>query len=142
MHDVDIRAGDAIRGTAPGAADNYFGPISNEHWLNMPQDVDLDQSGPQGAVARSGGWHVGFTGLGNQDDMLVMVTGDPDKDGLLCKYADDGSIDLSPGDLGTLEPGWTSISIYRPAIGWTTGPDGLPIRLQGLSGAIYEAELK
>lgn len=142
VHDVDLRAGDAIRGTAPGAADNYFGPIDNEHWLNMPQDVDLDQSGPQGAVARSGGWHVGFTGLGNQDDMLVMVTGDPDKEGLLCKYADDGSIDISPGDLGTLDPGWTSISIYRPEIGWTTGPDGLPIRLQGLSGAIYEAELK
>ncbi len=142
VHDVDIRSGDAIRGTAPGSADNYFGPIQNELWLTMPAELDADKTGPQGAVSRSNGWSLGFSAQGNQDDMLVMVTSDPNANGLLCKYADDGSIDISAGDLGNLTPGWASFSVYRPEIGWTTGPDGLPIRVQGLSGAIFEAELK
>ena len=142
VHDVDLRAGDAIIGTAPGAADNYFGPIENEHLLNMPADVDIDKSGPQHNMSRTSGWNVNFTGQGNQDHMLVMVTGDPEKNGLLCKYADDGNINIGASDLTNMEPGWASISIYRPEIGWTTGPDGLPIRVQGLSGSIIEAELK
>jgi hypothetical protein len=141
VHDVDLRAGDSIRGTAPGAADNYFGPIDNEQWLTLPADVDISVSGPQ-VVSRASGWNVNFTGQGNQDNMLVMVTGDPDNEGLLCKYADDGSINIGAADLTSIEPGWASVSIYRPEVGWTTGPDGLPIRIQGLSGAIVEAELK
>jgi hypothetical protein len=142
-NDVDLRAGDVIRGQAPGSSNDYFGPIVNEEWMVIPEDVVLTNiAGPQGAISRSGGMDVRFEGQNNPDSMVVLVTSDPDEDGLLCKYADDGSIDLTAGDLGNLSPGWTSVSVYRPDFEWTTGPDGLPIRLQAFSGAVIEAELR
>ncbi|HJN76637.1 MAG TPA: carboxypeptidase-like regulatory domain-containing protein [Myxococcota bacterium] len=148
QNDVDLRGGDAIRGNAPGSADAYFGAIENEEWVTIPEEVTLTNiEGPQGNVARSGGLNIRFDGKNNEDDMMVFITpeqpeGDAIEQGLLCRESDDGSIDISGGDLGNVAPGWASVSIYRPEFTWTVGPDGLPIRVQAVSGAVVEANLR
>ncbi|MCP4806601.1 MAG: hypothetical protein GY913_29425 [Proteobacteria bacterium] len=145
---IDLQGGDTIRGNAPGSSDAYFGAIENEEWVVIPEEVVLtNMSGPQGTIARSGGLTVQFDGQGNDDDMMVFVTpqqpeGDAIEQGLLCREADDGSLDISGSDLGNITPGWASVSVYRPEFAWTTGPDGLPIRVQAVSGAVIEADLK
>lgn len=147
-NEIDLRGGDAIRGNAPGSSDSYFGEIDNEEWVTIPEEVTLtNMNGPQGNVARSGGLSIRFDGLNNEDDMMVFVTpaqpeGEAMEQGLLCREADDGNIDISGGDLGQVTPGWASVSIYRPEFTWTVGPDGLPIRVQAVSGAVVEANLR
>jgi len=147
-NDIDLQGGDTIRGKAPGSSDSYFGAIEDEEWVTIPQAVTLtNMEGPQGNVARAGGMNIRFDGQSNDDDMMVFVTphqpeGDAVEEGLLCREADDGVIDISGGDLGKVAPGWASVSIYRPEFTWTVGPDGLPIRVQAVSGAVVEANLR
>ena len=63
-------------------------------------------------------------------------------DGLMCRIADDGTLDIDAKDLQNMPNGFASVSVYRPEIAWAEGPDGLPIRLQALSGQIVEVNLK
>lgn len=140
---IDLRPGDVIRAQAPGSVNDYFGPIVNEEWMTIPEPVAINNvSGTLGTVNRTGGLDLTFTGKNNPEAVVVMVTQAGDEDGLLCKYADDGTVNLSGSDLGNLEPGWTSVSVYRPDFLWTEGPDGMPIRLQSMSGTILEADLQ
>ncbi|MED5370022.1 MAG: carboxypeptidase-like regulatory domain-containing protein [Myxococcota bacterium] len=139
---VDLREGDVIRAQAPGSTNDYFGPIVNEEWMTIPSPVAVNNvSGALGTVNRTGGLDIEFTGKNNPDAVVVLVTQGGEDNGLLCKYADDGSLEVSPTDLGQLTPGWTSVSVYRPDFAWTAGPDGMPIRLQSMSGVILEADL-
>ncbi len=139
---VDLRAGDVLRGSTPGNAQAYFGPIKNETWMTIPKAIDIDNvSGALGSRSRSSSLHLGFDS-GNNDYLLAFVTTDSNTDGLMCRIKDDGSLDIPAADLQTLPAGFASISIYRPQIDWAEGPDGLPIRLQALSGEIVEVELK
>ncbi len=143
QNEIDLRPGDVIRGNTPGSADDYFGEIDNEQWLTIPEAVSLTNiEGPQEKVNRAGGMDIRFSAQDNLDDIMVFVATNPAEEGLLCRMEDDGSIDLSGGDLGLVEPGWATVSVYRPEFSWTTGPDGLPIRLQAISGAIIETELQ
>lgn len=109
----------------------------------MPEQVEINNvSGTLGSVNRTGGLDLRFEGKNSPDAVVVLVTQAGDEEGLLCKYADDGSVNLSGSDLGAMQPGWTSVSVYRPEFKWTEGPDGMPIRLQSMSGAILEADLQ
>ncbi len=140
---IDLRAGDVIRAQSPGSASDYFGPIVNEEWMTVPEQVEINNvSGTLGSVNRTGGLDLRFEGKNSPDAVVVLVTQAGDEEGLLCKYADDGSVNLSGSDLGAMQPGWTSVSVYRPEFKWTEGPDGMPIRLQSMSGAILEADLQ
>lgn len=140
---IELRAGDVIRAQAPGSVNDYFGPIVNEEWMTIPEQVEISNvTGTLGSVNRTGGLDLRFEGKNNPDAVVVLVTQAGDENGLLCKYADDGTVNLSGADLGALQPGWTSVSVYRPEFQWTEGPDGMPIRLQSMSGTILEADLQ
>ncbi len=140
---ADIREGDTILAQAPGDAQSFFGPFPLQPVMEMPSKVDLKGvEGPVGSVQRSSGVSFDFDGLNNDDHIFVFVTNASDDRGLMCRYRDDGSVNIGGGDLGNLSTGFTTVSVYRPEIGWTLGPDGRPIRLQGLAGEIVEMDLK
>ena len=139
---IDVREGDVVQAQAPGDAGSYFGPMSMQTVMQMPAKVDLDGvDAPMGKVQRGGGVTLGFTGHNSQDDILVFVTNATEDTGLMCRFDDDGSVTVPGSALQAMPTGFTTISVYRPEIGWTTGADGLPIRLQGLGGEIIEMEL-
>jgi hypothetical protein len=93
-------------------------------------------------IESSAGLELEFTGRNNRDHLLVFVTSAPDEPGLMCRYADDGDVSLSASDLNQLSNDWASVAVYRPEIGWVTGPDGLPIRIQGVAGEIVQLDLR
>ncbi|MCP4918369.1 MAG: hypothetical protein GY913_15800 [Proteobacteria bacterium] len=139
---VDLRSGDIVRGTAPGDAGSYFGPIDDQRWVIVPDSIELDDVwGPLGKTSRTDGLRVDFP-AGDADYLLAFVTSASDDTGLMCRASDDGRMELSGSDLSQLAPGHTTVSVYRPQVAWALGPDGLPIRLQAVSGEIVEVELK
>ena len=139
---VDLQPGDVLHGSTPGNAQAYFGTINNETWMTVPAAVEMTNVwGSMGGHSKSSGLHLNYK-AGNSDYLLVFVTNANNTDGLMCRVADDGSLDIASGDLNGMPSGFASVSIYRPQIDWATGPDGLPIRLQALSGQIVEVELK
>jgi hypothetical protein len=140
---VQLAGGDQVVGSAPGSSDHYFGPIVNENWMTIPAALELEGvSGPLGAHPRSTDLKLSFDGQGNSDHLFVFVVTAGDTDGLMCRYADDGELVIASEDLSTLSADYASVSVYRPNIDWTTGADGLPIRVQGLSGQVVEVELR
>jgi hypothetical protein len=138
---VDLQGGDVVRGSVAGNLDSYFGPVSNEDWFTVPARADLGE-GTLGAVARTAGLDIPVGGNASEDDLVVMVTGEPDEPALLCRKSDDGNLELPSTELSEMNAGWASVSVYRGDFGWTMGPDGLPIRYQALSGEIKEVELR
>ncbi|MCB9759508.1 MAG: hypothetical protein H6739_06680 [Alphaproteobacteria bacterium] len=143
INDLDLRGGDAIGGRAPGSVTDYFGPLDAPALFTIPEEVRVtNMSGPQRAMSRSNGFSVNYNAGDNDWGMLVFVTSGPEDPSLVCRYRDDGSIRISGADMGRMNPGFASVSVYRPDFDWTAGPDGLPIRKQIVSGAIIEAELR
>ncbi|MCB9743429.1 MAG: carboxypeptidase regulatory-like domain-containing protein [Alphaproteobacteria bacterium] len=143
VHDLDLRGGDAVDARAPGNPSDYFGPMDEDNIIIIPDEVNL--SGVNGALgdhSRSAGMDINYNGAGNEYGMLVWVTKGPSDTCLVCRYGDDGNIRISGNDLGAMDPGYATISVFRPDFEWTPGPDGLPIRKQVLSGAIVETNLR
>jgi hypothetical protein len=139
---VDLESGDHLYGSTPGNAQAYFGPIHNQPWMTIPQGIELNSIwGAMGTHSRANGMTMTFE-AGSSDYLLAFVTNDSNTDGLMCRIADDGSLNIPAADLTNLPSGHASVSIYRPQIDWAEGPDGLPIRLQALSGQIVGVELK
>lgn len=139
---VDLQPGDRLVGSTPGNAQAYFGPISNQTWMQIPEAIELGSVwGAMGNHSRSAGINLTFE-AGNSDYLLAFVTNTENTDGLMCRIADDGTLDINAKDLQTMPSGFASVSVYRPEIAWAEGPDGLPIRLQALSGQIVEIDLK
>ena len=139
---VDLQPGDRLVGSTPGNAQAYFGPISNQTWMQIPEAVELGSVwGAMGTHSRNSGINLTFD-AGNSDFLLAFVTNAGNTDGLMCRIADDGTLDIDAKDLQNMPNGFASVSVYRPEIAWAEGPDGLPIRLQALSGQIVEVNLK
>ena len=140
---IEVSPGDTLRASAPGSADEYFGPVDDEPWVSMPTALTLSNVPASGNFEANGGAiDLRFTGQGNADHVFVFVTTGADETGLMCRYQDDGEITLSASDLGRVNAEWGSVAVYRPEIGWVAGPDGLPIRVQGLAGVIVGADLR
>lgn len=140
---IQVQPGDTLLASTPGSADDYFGPVTEEPWVTMPTPVSLSNVPSSGSyIESSAGLELEFTGRNNRDHLLVFVTSAPDEPGLMCRYADDGDVSLSASDLNQLSNDWASVAVYRPEIGWVTGPDGLPIRIQGVAGEIVQLDLR
>ena len=139
--EVDVRAGDAIFGNSPGSADDFFGPMPNEYWMTVPGDVTFEDEGAMGTLSRSSGLELDVEASDEGEELVVLVTGQPDEPALLCR-SNDNTVEIGADDLSEMNSGWSSVSVYRPSTGWTLGPDGMPIRVQALSGRVAEIELQ
>lgn len=139
---IDVRGGDTLSATAPGSADAYFGPVDNQPWVGVPSPLRLNNVPSEGVYTLSGGPLELRSASGGADQLFVFVTTAPDAPGLMCRYSDDGSVTIPASDLSQLNADYGSVAIYRPEIGWVAGPDGLPIRVQGLGGEIVGADFR
>ena len=139
---ITVAGGDTLSATVPGSADSYFGPVDNQPWVGVPAPLRLSNVPSDGVFTLSGGPLELRSAAGGADQLFVFVTTAPDAPGLMCRYADDGNVSISSSDLNQLNADYGSVGIYRPEIGWVAGPDGLPIRVQGLGGEIVGADFR
>jgi len=150
-NDIDLRGGDVISAVAPGDTSVGMGSISESSWVSLPAEFTSNGiSGPQ-SIASSSSLTLNFTPANNGDGILVLGgsvevnedgLADNNSDLLLCRFDDDGSIQIPSNELNEIDRGATAISIFRPEISWTPGPDGLPIRVQAFSGTSVQIELQ
>jgi len=150
-NDIDLRGGDVISAVAPGDSSAGMGAISESSWVSLPAEFTSNGiSGPQ-TIASSSSLSLNFTAANNGDGILVLGgsvevndngLADNSDELLLCRFNDDGSIKIPSAELNEIDRGATAISIFRPEISWTPGPDGLPIRVQAFSGTSVQVELQ
>ena len=150
-NDIDLRGGDVISAVAPGDLSAGMGAIEESSWVSLPAEFTSNGiSGPQ-TIATSSSLSLNFTAANNGDGILVIggsveVNGnglaDKNDTFLMCRFNDDGSIKIPGGELDEIDRGATALSIFRPEISWTSGPDGMPIRVQAFSGTSVQVELQ
>lgn len=136
-NDLDLRGGDILTTSAPGNASDYMGSWSKEEWIRLPSEMDLNGASTASiSILRGQSLHLSYSGAdGNADDVLTFALTDDGGSAMVCRHADDGSIDISgeyTSHFSTDDNG--AISFYKADVGWEAGPDGLPIRMQGLTG--------
>ena len=143
-NDLDFQGGDVLGATSQGNAAEFLGPIDETNWVTLPPDLELDLSGPQSAP--TGGMTIDFEPAGNPDGIIVMANGvgtDGEMDGsVVCRFTDDGSMTIPESAMDELGRGTAGMSIYRPNLDWTPGPDGYPVRVQAFSGTVVEVDLR
>ena len=145
-NDIDFEGGDVLGASSEGNASMFLGPIAESNWVTLPPNLELDMSGPQ-TTPTSGGMKINFTGEGDADGILVMASGTNSEAGgdagsVVCRFQDDGSLTIPSNMLDELGSGTAGLSLYRPSLGWTPGPDGYPVRVQAFSGAVIELDVK
>ncbi len=143
--DVDLQGGDILTTSAPGNASDYMGSWSKEEWIHLPSEMDLGGASTASiSIQRGQNLHLSYQGAtGNADDILTFALTAEGDSALVCRHADDGSIDISgayTGHLSTDDGG--AISFYKADVGWEAGPDGLPIRMQGLTGMTMSLDVQ
>ena len=79
---------------------------------------------------------MSYSGTGS-DDLLVMGVSmaDGDSESMICRMANDGSINIPGNAMNGMDRGFAGLGIYNADTGWAMGPDGLPVRLQIFSGS-------
>ncbi len=141
--DVDLQGGDVITATAPGNASDYMGPIVHEDWIHLPSEIDLGASSGSISVRSGQSFTLTYDGADNNPDGILgfALTGKQDT-AMVCRFRDDGSLNVSGQHTSQMSPSDEgAISFYKADIGWKAGPDGLPIRMQGLSGVTMSLDL-
>ncbi len=144
-NDIDLKGGDVLTTSAPGNAADYMGSWSNEEWIHLPSEMTLNGASTASiAIQRGQNLHLSYTGAdANADDVLTFAMTDDGGSALVCRHADDGSIDISGEYTGHLSTGdGGAISFYKADVGWEAGPDGLPIRMQGLTGMSMSLDVR
>jgi len=150
-NDIDLRGGDVISAVAPGDYSVGMGSISESSWVSLPAEFTANgMSGPQ-TINTASSLTLNFTAANNGDGILVIGgsvevndNGLADKNDtfLMCRFDDDGSIKIPGSELDQIDRGATALSIFRPEISWTPGPDGMPIRVQAFSGTSVQVDLQ
>ncbi len=148
-NDIDLRGGDVLSALAPGDSSIGMGSINESNWVTIPAEFTSNgMSGPT-TMSSSSGTTINFSAANNSDGILVFGASveqstevDDSSDFMVCRFNDDGSITI-PGDvMGAIDNGVSGLSVFRPEIGWTPGPDGLPIRIQAFSGTSIEVDMQ
>ncbi len=148
-NDIDLRGGDVLSALAPGDSSVGMGSINESNWVTIPAEFTSNgMSGPT-TMSSSSGTTINFSAANNGDGILVFGASveqstevDDSSDFMVCRFNDDGSITI-PGDvMGAIDNGVSGLSVFRPEIGWTPGPDGLPIRIQAFSGTSVEVDMQ
>ena len=141
--DVDLQGGDVITATAPGNASDYMGPIVHEDWIHLPSEIDLGASAGSISVRSGQSFTLSYDGADrNPDGILAFALTGKSDTAMVCRFTDDGSLTVSgqhTSQMSASDEG--AISFYKADIGWKAGPDGLPIRMQGLSGVTMSLDL-
>ncbi len=150
-NDLDLRGGDALSALAPGDLSAGMGSIDEATWVTIPEEFTSDGvDGPQ-VMGAGSSLTLNFDAANNGDGILVIGGGvsinddgqaDETDSFMICRFYDDGSITIPGSDMRALNNGATAVSIFRPEIGWTAGPDGLPIRVQAFSGTAVELDIQ
>jgi hypothetical protein len=140
-NEIDLRGGDVLSATAPGDAAAGQGPIDEANWVTMPYEVEITNfSGSQSQSAGSSNT-IQFNARGDSEGILVLGARHDSDTNLICRFADDGSFTIPAAAFGDMGTGSAALSIFRPELSWTPGPDGLPIRVQAFAGAAVEMDL-
>ncbi len=143
-NNVDLRGGDVLVTSAPGNASDYMGAWSNEEWIRLPSEMSLGTSAASIQIRRGQTLTLNYNGAdNNEDDVLVFALTDDKDTAMVCRAADDGTITISgayTSQFAADEDG--TISFYKADVGWEAGPDGLPIRMQGLTGATLSLDIQ
>jgi len=142
-NEIDFRGGDVLSALAPGAPSDGVGPIDEVNWVTMPHPVELQNlQGPQ-SVNVDSGMTIQWTPRGDSQGLFIFGASQGSDQNVICNCADDGSFTLPGGAMRDLGTGsGAAMSIFRPELSWTPGPDGLPIRVQAFAGAAMEMELR
>jgi hypothetical protein len=143
-NDVDLQGGDVLMTSAPGNPGDYMGSWSNEEWIRLPSEMSLTSSTASLSIQRGQNLSLSYQGADNNaDDILVFALTDEADTALVCRVKDDGTINISgqyTAHLSADDGG--SISFYKADVGWKAGPDGLPIRMQGLTGMTMSLDIQ
>ncbi len=142
--EIDLRGGDVLTTSAPGNASDYMGSWSDEEWIRLPSEMELGVSEASIAIRRGQTLTLSYGGADNNEDgILAFALTDREDTALVCRSADDGTVSI-PGEytaqLKTDDGG--AISFYKADVGWEAGPDGLPIRMQGLTGVTMSLDIQ
>jgi len=140
-NEIDFRGGDVLSAVAPGDVSAGMGPIEESNWVTMPHEVEITNfAGAQSQNAGSSKT-VQFNARGDSEGILVLGARHDTHTNMICRFADDGSFTIPANAFGDMGTGSAAMSIFRPELSWTPGPDGLPIRIQAFAGAALEMDI-
>ena len=139
---MDLRGGDPLAASAPGDVTDGMGAIDQPDLLTIPADLTVNITNDLELVR--GSTVPLTTDAGNHPDGLkVFVMTHQDEPALMCRFNDDGGFSLpSSATSALVETDSAGLAVFRSETGWVAGPDGLPIRIQALSGAASQVAVK
>jgi len=136
----DFQGGDALDVYAPGDAGDYMGAWDESRIGFVPRQLTWQTA----ETLRHNGGNVAlkYTGANNAENgALVLGTNTQGDEALMCRFDDDGRINLPDSAVSQLTRGWAGLGVYHLEDSYTLGPDGMPIQLQLFSGATTSIEL-
>lgn len=136
----DFQSGDALDVYAPGDAGDYMGAWDESRVGFVPRQLTWQTA----ETLRHNGGNVDlkYTGANNaKNGALVLGTNTQGDEALMCRFDDDGRINLPNSAVSQLTRGWAGLGVYHLEDSYTIGPDGMPIQLQLFSGATTSIKL-
>jgi len=138
----EFDGGDRLSIETPGDASDYMGPWNETNFATMPGD--LTWTTPENATgSSSSSLRIRYDGAnGYSRGILAFANTTNSSSATMCRFTDDGQIDIPARNLSDLGAGAGALGIYYMDDGLAKGPDGLPIRLQLFSGATTSLTLQ
>jgi len=131
----EFDGGDRLSIETPGDASDYMGPWNEENFATMPGAVTW-RTPTAAQVSGNADVRLTYDGSSNREGgILAFANTVDDSSAVMCRFTDDGNIQIPGSNLNDLGTGFGGLGIYYLNDGLAKGPDGLPVRLQLFSGA-------
>jgi|GEM_PF-7047727 len=129
--------------TLEGEDEGYPG-ITDAEVVAMPEMVDIIDPDPEGEIAFDRDQDFSIEFVGQDDEMGIFVTMSTQLDAgenavLFCRFNDDGSMTIPSSYLTDLEPGPTSVQVFRADEEFFEMPYGYAGRANTLTSTVITA---